>query len=279
MNSCGNDFEGGHFHFQDGKHETIMPMAGDVLMYTADSRNIHSVDEVTGGERLTLTLWFSRDSSHDEDTKLIALLSQRLSDNSNNTPCSYLPSPASSSMYWFTPNQTSKEDVGFDIRLGRLHALGFSVYSEAMDSHADFPNLLDQALQLTRGNQLFHLKFVNIMHALQVVQFYNWKASQNPTFLYEDQAGKVVQLSPSQLEKTRSLKSVFQKYAQLSETVFGNITFDEKALHSFDWNNLSAAISKWEDYSGKLHNELLISFPQWKIHQSICTSDFDSNLE
>ncbi|XP_058182758.1 uncharacterized protein LOC131300789 isoform X6 [Rhododendron vialii] len=45
LNSHGEDFEGGLFHFQDWQPTTIVPMAGDVVMYTADSRNIHSVDE------------------------------------------------------------------------------------------------------------------------------------------------------------------------------------------------------------------------------------------
>lgn len=273
MNSCGNDFEGGNFHFQDGEPKTIIPMAGDVLMYTADSRSVHSVDEVTGGERLTLTLWFSRDSTHDEDTKLIANLSQSLLKGSDKMPCSsYLPSPASSSMYWFTQDQTSHEKEGFDIRWGRLHALGFSVYSQAMDNLSDLPELLDEALQLTRGNQLFHLKFVNIMHALQVVQFHHWRASQPLTIEDEEQAGKVTQLSPSQLENIRSLESVFQN-TQLSETVFSNITSNEKALHHFDWNSFSAAISEWEGYSGKLHKELINSFTQWITQQSICSFD------
>lgn len=80
LSSYGEDFKGGLFHFQDGEPLTILPMAGvstlfifflqqwgmqmldevmgmilmffilnspqDVVMYTADDRNVHSVDVV-----------------------------------------------------------------------------------------------------------------------------------------------------------------------------------------------------------------------------------------
>ncbi|XP_043722542.1 uncharacterized protein LOC122669759 isoform X3 [Telopea speciosissima] len=46
LNSHGEDFNGGLFCFQDGEPTTVVPVSGDVIMYTADSRNIHSVDEV-----------------------------------------------------------------------------------------------------------------------------------------------------------------------------------------------------------------------------------------
>ncbi|MCH84530.1 prolyl 3-hydroxylase 1, partial [Trifolium medium] len=79
----------------------------DAVMYTADDRNIHSVDEITDGERLTLALWFSRDGSHDEDTKLVSLLSQHLLNK--NIAGSLLPLPASSNMYWFSQDQASND--------------------------------------------------------------------------------------------------------------------------------------------------------------------------
>ncbi|GLT73858.1 hypothetical protein SLA2020_456890 [Shorea laevis] len=270
LNNFGSDFKGGLFHFRDGEPTTIMPMAGDVVMYTADSRNIHCVDEVMDGERLALNLWFSRDSSHDEDAKLLSLLSQSLLPSSNDMPFSRLPFPASSSMYWFSPNQASHQEVGFDIRWGRLHVLGFSVYSSrGMDYSSDFLELLNEALQLARGDQLFDLNFTNIMHALQVVQFYCWKAFQSQTFLYEEQAGKVVQLPQALGEKIHSLESVARRDFQLAGVAFGNIASHEKVQYSFDWNNFSAAITSWEDYTCKLHKELLISLPQWRTHQCI----------
>ncbi|RYR70724.1 hypothetical protein Ahy_A02g005039 isoform C [Arachis hypogaea] len=46
LNNYGKDFNDGLFRFRDGQPMSIMPMAGDVLMYTAEQRNIHSVDEV-----------------------------------------------------------------------------------------------------------------------------------------------------------------------------------------------------------------------------------------
>eukprot|EP01018_Ginkgo_biloba_P005108 Gb_04248 [translate_table: standard] len=58
---------------------------GDAILYTADDRNVHCVDEITDGERCTLTMWFTRDSSHNEDVKLINQLSDRLYLFYNNT--------------------------------------------------------------------------------------------------------------------------------------------------------------------------------------------------
>ncbi|KAG2328557.1 hypothetical protein Bca52824_011285 [Brassica carinata] len=35
----------------------VAPSAGNVIMYTADDGDIHSVDEITDGKRLTLEMW------------------------------------------------------------------------------------------------------------------------------------------------------------------------------------------------------------------------------
>ncbi|KAB2088382.1 hypothetical protein ES319_A04G172300v1 [Gossypium barbadense] len=202
LNSYGKDFEGGLFHFQDGEPKTIAPMVGDAVIYTSDGRNTHSVDEVTSRERLTLTLWFSRDSSHDEDAKLILLLEENVLHKSNNVPWSLLPLPASDNMYWFSPHQASNQDIGFDIRLGRLHALGFDVYySRDMNFGSDLSELLMEPMQLARRDQLLDHKFVNVLHSLQVAQFYFWKGCKSQAFTNEVQSGKAVRLSRSQSEK------------------------------------------------------------------------------
>ncbi|CAH8298194.1 unnamed protein product [Eruca vesicaria subsp. sativa] len=44
--SYGKDFKGSLFRFQSGEPATVVPSAGDVIMYTADDRNIHYVDEM-----------------------------------------------------------------------------------------------------------------------------------------------------------------------------------------------------------------------------------------
>ncbi|KAK9277543.1 hypothetical protein L1049_007088 [Liquidambar formosana] len=161
LNNYEEDFKGGIFHFQDGEPTIVVPMAGDVVMYTADSRNIHSVDEIIDGERLTLTLWFSRDGSHDEDAKLISLLSQNLLNSVGNEPDSYLPLPASSNMYWFSEDQATHHQSGFDIRWARIHALGYDIYSSqekscfsAFNSSDDFSELLMEPLRLAMGRRV-----------------------------------------------------------------------------------------------------------------------------
>ncbi|TYG75008.1 hypothetical protein E1A91_D04G220600v1 [Gossypium mustelinum] len=138
LNSYGKDFEGGLFHFQDGEPKTIAPMVGDAVIYTADGRNTHSVDE----------------------------------------------------------------DIGFDIRLGRLHALGFDVYySRDMNFGSDLSELLMEPMQLARRDQLLDHKFVNVLHSLQVAQFYFWEGCKSQAFTNEVQSGKAVRLSRSQSEK------------------------------------------------------------------------------
>ncbi|KAJ7942820.1 2-oxoglutarate (2OG) and Fe(II)-dependent oxygenase superfamily protein [Quillaja saponaria] len=250
LNSCGRDFNGGFFHFQDGEPTTVMPMAGDVLMYTADNRNIHSVDEITDGERLTLTLWFSRDASHDEDVKLISLFSNNLLHSS--VPDSCIPLPASNNMYWFSQDQASDELLGFNICWARLHVLG--------------------------GTELLDHEFVNILHALQVVHFYCWKASALQSFKVRVGTSKIVELSKSQAEKVSDLKSLLLKDTELAETIFYSLTCRENELHCFDWTNFVAAIAAWEDYAWKLRKEIRSSLAYWRAHQSLYNVQSDKRL-
>ncbi|KAK6931691.1 hypothetical protein RJ641_003484, partial [Dillenia turbinata] len=252
----------------------------DVLLYTADSRNIHSVDEITDGERLTLTLWFSRDNSHDEDAKLISILSQNTLDSYFTKPASYLPFPASSNMYWFSPDQAPHHQSGFDIRYARAHILGLDFYASQDASHisatesSDLAELLLEPLSIARGNELFNEEFVNILHALQVVQFCCWKASelQNSGLC---ETGKIIQLTKSQRQKIDNLKCILMKDEQKAVEVFSYVTNDGKPQHSFDWKAFCAAIAAWEDYTGKLQNELLLCLPYWKMHKLIFSVPFD----
>ena len=122
--------------------------------------------QVTDGERLTLAMWFTRDSSHDEDSNLISRLSQCAS------PEFPLPLPASANMYWFCPHQHANLNTGFDICVARLHLLGFDVHSlQEEDRSLDASEQLMGLVQLAKGGELLARKFTNVLHALQVVQF------------------------------------------------------------------------------------------------------------
>ncbi|XP_034690486.1 uncharacterized protein LOC117918058 isoform X2 [Vitis riparia] len=267
LNSYGKDFKGGLFHFQDGDPTTIVPLAG-----------------ITDGERLTLTLWFSRDCSHDEDAKLVSLLSQSQLHSSNNEPDSYLPLPASSSMYWFSPDHISQHQSGFNICWARMHILGYNLFSpqdkscfSALDSSCDFSERLMEQLQLARGDELFDQEFVNILHVLQVVQFYSWKASKLQTSKVERETENlVVKLSESQREKINSLRTTFLNDQQLAETVLGT-SCGESRQHSFQWVSFSAAVGAWEVYTRELRKELVLSLPYWINHQAIFSVPFDGS--
>ncbi|XP_008798338.1 uncharacterized protein LOC103713247 [Phoenix dactylifera] len=268
LNSHGKDFRGGIFHFKEGEPSSLVPVAGDVVIYTADNRNIHSVDEVIDGERLTLTLWFSRDSAHDEDAKLIALLSQILLSQEDDECNSNLPLPASDNMYWFPHGES-----GFDIRCARLQILGFSFYSSndgkyniSNTSH-DPLELLVKPLQIGRGNEIFEKEFINSLHALQVVQFYYWKAPELATERRETGTA-MGSAQHSLIEKSSNLELVLPCNNELAETVLGRISYDDANL-SFDWSDFALAVIRWEDYICRLCGDLSILMPHWLAQRTV----------
>lgn len=147
------------------------------LLFLSQKLNLHLIYilQIIDGERLTLTLWFTRDASHDEDAKLISFLSSTLLDSSDTNFDRLLPSPASNNMYWFPPDQASNYQSGFDLRCARTYVVGYDIYcsqdksySSADDSSDSFSELLNKPLQLAWGNHLLKKEFVNILHALQV---------------------------------------------------------------------------------------------------------------
>ncbi|XP_062113238.1 uncharacterized protein LOC133824372 [Humulus lupulus] len=271
LNNYEDDFSGGLFHFQDGEPQTIVPLRGDVVIYTADSCNIHSVDEIIDGERLTLALWFSRESSYDEDAKLISLLSESALHSNK-----WLPLPASSDMYWFSLGQSSEDRLGFDICWARLHVLGFDIlYSEDKSCYSDISELLMEPVQLARGNELFDKEFVNILHALQVVQYYYWKASEVEAMKVEVENSKVVLLSELQQHRISSLKSLFLRDNHLAETVFSRATCGKSVQHGFDWTKFAATIAMWEGYACDSYEGIMRSLPYWRVQQSIFNVSFN----
>jgi hypothetical protein len=140
-------------------------------------QTIASLLQVTEGERLTLTLWFTRDSAYDEDPKLLKFLSQTSWSYKPADQNSYIPLPASDNMYWFSYDQS-----GFDIRCARVHFLGFSFNAsndEKSNSASVAPTedpieLLGKPLRLARGNDVFGKIFANSLHALQVSTYLNF---------------------------------------------------------------------------------------------------------
>ncbi|XP_056165853.1 uncharacterized protein LOC115670823 isoform X2 [Syzygium oleosum] len=264
LNSYGKDFRGGLFHFQDGEPTTVKPSAGDVLIYTADNRNVHSVDEIIDGERLTLTLWFSRDGSHDEDAKLVSRLSEIFSTEVTDVPGSNLPLPASSNMYRFSPDQSSDIDSSINICCARIYALGFGICAlEDKMNFLDVFDLLMKPLQLTRNNEMFNQEFENVLHALQ----------RRAPILEE---GKVIPLSQSQSQNASDLESTFLQDRRLAQTTFGCMSCDGCGTPEvFRWASFSAAVDAWRDYANELHKDLLRSLPYWRNHQSIFDVSFD----
>lgn len=279
LNSYGQDFSGGMFHFQDGEPANYLPMAGDLVVYSADNRNIHCVDEITGGERLSLTLWFSRNSSFDEDAKLISLLAQSISDDES---ASCIPLPAPSNMYWFSLDQGSDNQEGYDICFARLFSLGYDIYTTQGRTCISEKNLLESSdvhmkpLMLAREDKLYSREFTNLLHALQVIQFYDWK--QPVLQLSEvamDTGDDVIQLSEDQKEVIHNHRSVFLGTMQLDKTFLCDSSPGKSREFHFDWGCFAAAVISWEEYTFELHKQLLVHLPFWKDYQSLFSVSSD----
>ncbi|KAK9118034.1 hypothetical protein Scep_016127 [Stephania cephalantha] len=283
LNNQGKDFNGGGLHFQSGKPSTFLPVAGDVVIYTADSRNIHCVDEITAGERLTLNLWFSRDASHDEDRKLIALLGQCIGLDIEVKPSSYLPLPASCNMYWFSAAEAPGQQSGFGISWARLYVLGYTFYfhedeirSSTSTSECHLLELLAKPLRLARGSEIYEKEFINSLHALQVVQFYYWQTSELQKITAENEDLSILLLKQALPEMRNSLKSVNLGDEVLAATVFGHKSCVVNKHLVFDWAGFFAAVVAWESYSAELYKKLCASLPHWISHESIfCVPDLE----
>ncbi|KAK8951075.1 hypothetical protein KSP39_PZI003105 [Platanthera zijinensis] len=276
LNSHGKDFKGGAFHFKDGEPSSVFPVAGDVLIYTADDRNVHSVDEVLDGERLTLTLWFTRNRAHDEDAKLISHLSKSLSTHEKNFPL-FLPLPASSNMYWFSDGVS-----GFDIRCARIQNFGFRFCSSKDQKISNFTvpddslELLNMPVRLKRGGDTYSKEFINSLHGLQAIQFYYLKASEMLAF-GRNQGSAAESEEIHLLKKMNGSELVLPCDHLLAEKVLGSFMYCEYETMPFSWDDFSMAVIRWEEYMYSLYEQLVMLVPHWVTHQTIFlvhTSDF-----
>ncbi|KAK8966994.1 hypothetical protein KSP40_PGU010055 [Platanthera guangdongensis] len=276
LNSHGKDFKGGAFHFKDGEPSSVFPVAGDVLIYTADDRNVHSVDEVLDGERLTLTLWFTRNRAHDEDAKLISHLSKSLSTHDKIFPL-FLPLPASSNMYWFSDGVS-----GFDIRCARIQNFGFRFCLSKDQKISNFTvpddslELLNMPVRLSRGGETYSKEFINSLHGLQAIQFYYLKASEMLA-LGRKQGSAAESEGIHLLKKMNGSELVLPCDHLLAEKVLGSFMYCEHETMPFSWDEFSMAVIRWEEYMCSLYEQLVMLVPHWVTHQTIFlvhTSDF-----
>uniref|UniRef100_A0A2K1R523 Uncharacterized protein n=1 Tax=Populus trichocarpa TaxID=3694 RepID=A0A2K1R523_POPTR len=144
---------------------------------------------------------------------------------------------ASSNMYWCSSDLASHQQLGFDICFARMHVHGFDICScRGKSLFSDSTELLMEPLQLVRGNELFKQEFVNILHALHVVQFHRWKASGLLNAQSEVETGDAVQSSKSQQEMVSSLKSQFLKDHQLVKIIFSCTYCCRNQRNLFDWD-------------------------------------------
>uniref|UniRef100_A0A0E0GJH2 Fe2OG dioxygenase domain-containing protein n=1 Tax=Oryza nivara TaxID=4536 RepID=A0A0E0GJH2_ORYNI len=251
------------WHSDDNKPYLRQRAFTDVVIYTADNSNTHCVDEVTEGERLTLTLWFTRDSAYDEDPKLLSFLSQTSLNYEPVHQSSYIPLPASDIMYWFAYDHS-----GFDVRCARVHILGFSFHSSIDEDNKsvapaeDDPiELLGKPVRLGRGDDVFDKVFANGLHALQ---FYYWKAPELSAKRKQTSGGSGTVCCP--VSQSRGTKLPLPCNHGLEQTIFGshkNVEID------FEWSDFELAVSMWENYSEELQRKLLTFLPYWLSSEAI----------
>ncbi|CAD6210362.1 unnamed protein product [Miscanthus lutarioriparius] len=270
LNNHGEEYNGGILQFQDGDPSSIVPVAGDVVIYTADNRNVHCVNEVTEGERLTLTLWFTRDRAYDEDPKLLNFLSQTSLSCEPTEQNSYIPVPASDNMYWFSYDQS-----GFDIRCARVHVRGFSFHSSSgecnisvLPAEDDPIELLGKELRLGWGDDVFEKIFSNSLHALQVVQFYYWKKHELATRREQSVVGSGAVCCPI-IHHSKGTELPLPCNHALAQTIFGSYNTEE----IFQWNDFALAVAMWEKYSEELKKQLLTFLPYWLSNETIYAVD------
>lgn len=113
--------------------------------------------------------------------------------------------------------------------------------------------------------------FFFVSHCIkQVLQFYDWKRTEWHPFENNVNDNDVVQMSELQWERVQSLKLLFVKNYECVDSIFthrssGRCLFEKP----IDWASFAAANVAWEAYTRKLHQEILVSFPEWKAHHSI----------
>lgn len=322
LNTYEQDFHGGLFHFQDGEPATVVPTMGTVLIYSANKENVHCVNEVTDGERITLALWFTRNSTHDEDKKLLDQLvnvmaripvergklsvslqeelrvqnagissqpsqgqegsevnleDQPSPGNQNEnlvttntvtkTPLHscFVPLPASTNMYWVSEskvelklgqdvgdggasgNTSLEDDQGYYICVERLASLGFQCI-EQLDVSDSTP---DKPVKLRYQQQDIAYEFSNILHALQVVQFHEWRGSF-PAYLQNMQDIKCDELNIVKRQRTSEYTNTCAPHHGRSPNL------------SSHKGTLETMITSWENHMSILWLELSQMLPAWR---------------
>jgi hypothetical protein len=70
LGTQGDNFTGGTLRFRRGSPADVAPTAGRLVAYTAGGADEHCVSPVRRGAREALTVWFTEDPAHAQDTKV-----------------------------------------------------------------------------------------------------------------------------------------------------------------------------------------------------------------
>lgn len=266
LNNYGEDFKGGLFHFQEGEPNTIVPKIGDAILYTADECNVHCVDEITDGERCTLTLWFTRDSAHNEDAKLINQISDRLymymnirMDEDSNSD-SFLASQVKGFML---PDSHSEmvEELSLSENVGNLKPFGnlnHSSYSIARDW-----------LPLPASSNMY---WVN-PEDLTSEETYDPLVNSRYNTLQEQSGFDIrwarLSLLGFELHFEKAWNNLKEREASMQPTNNDLITYSIDALHQ-PLGLKSFGIELPELFINSLHALQVVQFYHWKVHKQSC---------
>lgn len=215
-----------------------------------------------------------RDSTFDEDPKLLSFLSQASLSYEPADQNSYIPLPASDNMYWFSYGQS-----GFDIRCARIHILGFNFRASSdEDSKStsaapadDLIELLGKPLRIGRGDDVFGKIFANSLHALQVVQFYYWKAPELAARRNQTNGGSETVCYPTiQVHQSSGTELPLPCNHGLAQTIFGSYSNVDSVV---EWDDVVLALAMWENYSEELKRKLSTFLPYWLSNGTIFVVD------
>uniref|UniRef100_A0A0A9FV18 Uncharacterized protein n=1 Tax=Arundo donax TaxID=35708 RepID=A0A0A9FV18_ARUDO len=179
--------------------------------------------------------------------------------------------PASDNMYWFSYDQS-----GFDIRCARVHVLGFRFHiSGGEDNTSMLPaeddpiEFLGKQLRLGRGDEIFEKTFSNSLHALQVVQFYYWKAPDLALRREQTAIDSGTVYHPI-VHHSRGTELPLPCNHALAQTIFGSYN---NVKFAFEWSDFALAVAMWEKYSEELKRKLSTFLPYWLSNETIFVVD------
>jgi len=143
-----------------------------------------------------------------------------------------------------------EEDPGHDVRVERLASLGYQCVIQQDDQNSVF----EMPVRLKYQQQDMTYEFANILHALQVVQFHEWRSTGMAAHC--SCSSSCTDQAPKQDEFQNSKRPRTSKWAP-SCSCSQRLFFSDKNLEE-------TMVKPWENYSRTLFTSLLQMIRAWR---------------